>query len=90
MSALTGVDILSLGATTNGAMAADPSAQVRGYGAILLADAVETTRASIGAVDGIALFADAIDERATAFYQRFGFESFRDDPLSSLRAVAWP
>ena len=66
------------------------SAQGQGYGEILLADAIETSRASIGGVGGIGLFADAIHERAAAFYHRFGFESFRDDPLRLFRAVAWP
>lgn len=71
-------------------LAVDRSRQGRGYGEILLGDAVETTRASIGAVGGIGLFADAINERAAAFYHGFGFESFHDDPLRLFRPVAWP
>lgn len=71
-------------------LAVDRSEQGRGYGDVLLADAVETTRMSIGGIGGIGLFADAIHERAAAFYHRVGFESFRDDPLRLYRAVTWP
>lgn len=71
-------------------LAVDRAAQGKGFGEILLADAIETTRASIAAVGGIGLFADAVHERAAAFYHRYGFESFRDDPLRLFRAVAWP
>ena len=71
-------------------LAVDRVAQGKGFGEILLADAIETTRASIAAVGGIGLFADAIHERAAAFYHRYGFESFRDEPLRLFRAVAWP
>jgi GNAT superfamily N-acetyltransferase len=71
-------------------LAVDRAAQGKGFGEILLADAIETTRASIAAVGGTGLFADAVDERAAAFYHRYGFESFRDDPLRLFRAVAWP
>jgi hypothetical protein len=28
--------------------------------------------------------------RAAAFYQRYGFESFRDDPQGLFLAVTWP
>lgn len=71
-------------------LAVDRTGQGKGYGEILLADAIETTRASIAAVGGAGLFADAIHERAAAFYHRYGFESFRDDPLRLFLAVAWP
>jgi len=71
-------------------LAVDRAAQRKGFGEILLADAIETTRASIAAIGGIGLFADAVHERAAAFYHRYGFESFRDDPLRLFRAVAWP
>jgi GNAT superfamily N-acetyltransferase len=71
-------------------LAVNRSAQGRGYGDVLLADAIATTRLSIGGIGGIGLFADAIHERAAAFYHRVGFESFRDDPLRLYRAVTWP
>jgi GNAT superfamily N-acetyltransferase len=71
-------------------LAVDRSTQGRGYGELLLADAIETARASIGAIGGFGLFADAIHDRAATFYHRFGFESFRDDPLRLFRPVTWP
>jgi GNAT superfamily N-acetyltransferase len=71
-------------------LAVDVSAQGRGHGEVLLADAIEVTRSSIAAVGGIGLFADALNERAATFYHRYGFESFRDDPLHLFRPVMWP
>ena len=65
----------------------------RRLGGILLArlaDTLQTTRASIGAVGGLGLFANALHERAAAFYHRCGFETFRDQPLRLFCAVTWP
>jgi len=57
-------------------------------GEMLLADAIAATRASIAGAGRIGLFADALHTKAAAFNRRYGFESFRDDPLRLFRPVA--
>ena len=63
-------------------LAVDTSCQGRGYGALLLADAIKrivlTTKMS-GGVTGF--FVDAKDEKARRFYLRFGCIPLEDDPL---------
>lgn len=63
-------------------LAVDTSSQGKGYGALLLADAIKrivlTARESGGV---IGFFVDAKDEKAQRFYLRFGFIPLNDDPL---------
>jgi GNAT superfamily N-acetyltransferase len=63
-------------------LAVDKSSRGKGYGALLLADAVKrilTALKESGAITGF--FADAKDEKARSFYLRFGFIPLHDDPL---------
>lgn len=73
-----------------GRLAVDRSAQGRKIGHALLMDAVERTRATIAETAGVGLMAEALNERAAAFYRGYGFESFRDDPLRLVLLVNWP
>ncbi|NVN90277.1 MAG: GNAT family N-acetyltransferase [Desulfuromonadales bacterium] len=63
-------------------LAVDTSSQGKGYGELLLADAVKrvlaTTQES-GAITGF--FVDAKNESIKNFYIRFGFIPLRDEPL---------
>lgn len=73
-----------------GRLAVDRAAQGRRIGELLLADAIERTRRSIGEIGGAGLYADALNERAAAFYARYGFQAMLDDPLRLFLAVGWP
>jgi ribosomal protein S18 acetylase RimI-like enzyme len=68
----------------------DRTAQGRRTGELLLTDAIERTRRTIGEIGAAGLFADALNERAAAFYVRYGFQAMLDDPLRLFVAVSWP
>jgi len=64
-----------------GRLAVDRSMQNQGLGQILLIDALEKI---ISIAEDIAVFAvevDALNEGAKRFYQRYGFQSLKDDDL---------
>ena len=64
-------------------LAVDRRCQGKGYGAILLADAVKRIVATVKESGGIVgLFVDAKDEKAGQFYLHFGFIALQDSPLS--------
>lgn len=80
----------ALPAALIGRLAVDRSAQGHGVGKMLLADAVKRT---LSVSDQIAIYAmvvDAIDEKAAAFYEKFGFARLGADlsrlflPLKSI------
>jgi ribosomal protein S18 acetylase RimI-like enzyme len=58
-----------------GRLAVDRSFARRGFGSILLADAVKKTITAAEAVAITVVVVDPIDETARAFYQAFGFRS---------------
>jgi GNAT superfamily N-acetyltransferase len=58
----------------------DLSEQGSGLGADLLRDALARSAAAADEIGGRAEVVHAKDDRATAFYQRFGFESLPDNP----------
>jgi GNAT superfamily N-acetyltransferase len=55
--------------------------QGRGYGSLLVADAAERALAAAEVVGARAMIVHARDERAAAFYARFGFLPAPSDPL---------
>lgn len=64
-------------------LAVDKKYQGKGYGALLLADAVKRIVATVRESGGIVgFFVDAKDEQAKQFYRRFGFIPLQDNPLS--------
>lgn len=70
-------------------LAVDQRHQGKGYGAILLVDAVKRIVATVresGAIVGF--FVDAKDEQAKCFYLRFGFIPLQDAPLSLFLPLA--
>jgi GNAT superfamily N-acetyltransferase len=71
-----------------GRLAVDHRYRGKGYGEVLLHDAIERTRQSMAEIGGIGLLADALNERALSFYRQYGFESFRDDPLRVVLVLA--
>ena len=64
-----------------GRLAVSRGAQGRGLGGDLLLAAGERALAVAQEVGGVALAIDAKDERAAAWYERFGALRLLDDPL---------
>lgn len=64
-----------------GRLAIDQAFHNKGLGELLLVDALTRTRRICTEAGGIGLFVDAIDERAAAYYRRFGFVPAPDNPL---------
>lgn len=70
-------------ATLIGRLAVSRTQQGEGLGSLLLADAVQRAYASAETVGSSMLVVDALNERAAAFYQSFGFQPLPE----SLRLV---
>jgi GNAT superfamily N-acetyltransferase len=64
-------------------LAVDKHYQGKGYGDLLMADAIKRIVATINESGGITgFFVDAKDEHAKRFYLRYGFISLQDTPLT--------
>lgn len=70
-----------------GRLAVDGAAQARRLAELLLIDALERTRRSIAEIGGAGLYADVLNERAAAFYMRYGFQSLLGDPKRLFLAL---
>ncbi len=64
-----------------GRLAVDRRFQGKRLGELLLIDALARARRIHTEAGGIGLFVDAIDEPATGYYLRFGFQALPDNPL---------
>jgi len=64
-----------------GRLAVDLAFQDKRLGELLLIDALMRAQRIHIEACGIGLFVDAIDEPATGYYRRFGFEASPDNPL---------
>ncbi len=65
-----------------GQLAVDEAWRGRGLGSDLLVDAARRALAAAGVVGARAVVVQAIDDRARAFYERFGFHPFSErEPL---------
>jgi len=64
-----------------GRLAVDRAVQGQGLGELLLVDAIERARRVFEHIGVHALFVDAKDERAAAFYRKYGFRPLPTDPL---------
>ncbi|WP_215404768.1 GNAT family N-acetyltransferase [Janthinobacterium sp. JC611] len=53
----------------------------RGHGEYLLCHALDRAARVAGEIGGYALFVDAKNDTATAFYRKYGFTPFPDNPL---------
>lgn len=69
-------------------LAVDRSCQGRGLGAALLADAMRRTVRAADEVGIRAVFVDALDSKAAAFYRRYGFAALTPDGLTLMATVA--
>ena len=64
--------------------------QERRIGELLLVDAIQRTRRLIAEIGGAGLYAEALNERAAAFYVRYGFQPLLDDPRRLFLPLDWP
>ena len=63
-----------------GRLAVDQQYRGRGYGALLLIDALWRTVESTPAISAHAVVVDALNDEAVRFYQRYGFRQLLDRP----------
>jgi GNAT superfamily N-acetyltransferase len=68
-------------------LAVDRSEQGKGRGALLLAEALRKAVAAGEAAAARLVVVDAIDERAAAFYRRYGFVPAQDHPMRLYRRM---
>jgi GNAT superfamily N-acetyltransferase len=68
-------------------LAVATSEQGKGVGAALLAEAMRDAVSATNRAGGIALFVDAKDDRAAAFYRRYGFTPLPDLPLQLMMPI---
>ena len=71
-----------------GRLAVDVRAQGKGVGAALLAHAMQLSATLAQHIGVYALVVDAKHEAAAAFYVRYGFQRFTDQPLSLFLTTA--
>jgi GNAT superfamily N-acetyltransferase len=64
-----------------GRLAIDREFQGKGFGGLLLVDALTRAQRIYAEAGGIGLFVDAIDQQGAGYYQRFGFDASPDNPL---------
>jgi GNAT superfamily N-acetyltransferase len=71
-----------------GRLAVDLGYQGKGYGDLLVADALKRSLELSKQLASFAVVVDAIDQGAARFYHRHGFIEFPDDPLKFYLPVA--
>jgi GNAT superfamily N-acetyltransferase len=71
-----------------GRLAVDQRLQGQGLGELLLMDAIRRSRLVLEHVGVHALFVDAKDAKAAAFYQKYGLRSLPDQPLQLVLVLA--
>ena len=71
-----------------GRLAVDRTVQGQGLGELLLMDALDRARRVLEHVGVHALFVDAKDERAAAFYRKYGFRPLPGQPLQLVLVLA--
>ncbi len=64
-----------------GRLAVDSGQQGKGYGGLLVSDALKKALAASKQVASVAVVVDAIDPDAVRFYVRYGFVEFPDVPM---------
>ena len=69
-------------------LAVDVSVQGRGLGAFLLRDALLRTASAAERIGIRVVLVHAVDSRARAFYERWGFEPSPTDPLTLQRLIS--
>jgi predicted GNAT family N-acyltransferase len=70
-----------LPATLLGRLAVDQKQKGKGFGELLLIDALKKSLYASVQVASLAVIAEALDEEASNFYIKYGFQQFRQAPL---------
>lgn len=70
-----------------GRLAVDKSAQGKGLGGVLIADAVKKTRLAAETVAMAVIVVDPIDDRAEGFYAAFGFQGLKGPQRRMFMAI---
>jgi len=70
-----------LPATLLGRLAVDNSHKGKRFGELMLIDALHKSLDSTAQVASLAVVAEALDENALAFYIKYGFQQFRQEPM---------
>ena len=70
-----------MSATLVGRLAIDEKYQGQRVGGLLLRDALLFSAQKSTEIGSVAVIVDAKDEKAAAFYERYGFRGLSDDPL---------
>ncbi len=70
-----------LTATLLGRLAVDITQQGKHLGEVILIDALKKAFLSTSTVASLAVVAEAIDENAVKFYQKYGFQTCKQNPL---------
>lgn len=71
----------SVPCTLLGRLAVDKNYAGRGFGRVLLFDAMRKTVSASKNISSFALIVDAKDDAAKRFYVKYGFREFKDSPL---------
>ncbi|MDD5273106.1 MAG: GNAT family N-acetyltransferase [Methylovulum sp.] len=79
---------LNIPAMTLARLAVAHSEQKKGYGELLLLDAMARIKAAASLIGGSLLFVDAKNAESAAFYARYGFVALPDNPLTLGMRVA--
>jgi predicted GNAT family N-acyltransferase len=70
-----------LPATLLGRLAIDDSQKGKGFGELMLIDALRKALDASMQVASLAVIAEALDENAVNFYKKYGFQKFKEDPM---------
>lgn len=76
-----------LPATLLGRLAVDLSCQGKGYGDLLISDALKRALMASIQVSSVAVVVDAISQDAARFYRRYGFTEVKTDPMKLYIAM---
>jgi len=70
-----------LPATLLGRLAVDNSQKGKGFGELMLIDALKKSLDTTAQVASMAVIVEALDEEALGFYLKYGFQPFRQEPM---------
>ncbi len=79
-----------LPATLLGRLAVDSTHQGKHLGELILIDALKKALNATAQVASLAVIAEALDEKAANFYQKYGFQPFKQNPMKlylSMKSV---
>jgi predicted GNAT family N-acyltransferase len=70
-----------LPATLLGRLAIDNQQKGKGFGELMLLDALKKTLSASKQIASLAIIAEALDDSAVSFYLKYGFQKFIQNPM---------